>query len=497
MKVIAMYLPQFHRVKENDEWWGEGFTEWSSVKLAKPLFEGHNQPVVPYKENYYDLTEKATMQWQADLMKQYGVDGVCIYHYWFKDGRKILEKPAENLLQWKDIDMPFCFCWANETWARTWSAGADVNVWASTLEKEKRLKSSSVLLDQKYGWENDWKEHFDYLLPFFKDERYIKVDGKPVIVLYKTAQMACLENMIDMWKELAKKSGLKGLYLIAREGKPSTRKIVDAIYVHEPSAATQGCEVQWNGVNYANYDEIWRRILDENKKQPFTVMGFSRYDDSPRHGKRGLVIGGASSKKFKEYFSELLAKNEASGTEFTFLNAWNEWGEGMYLEPDAKSQCQYLECIQYAKENYHKWLPKYKELNLRSGGTTSDAQGREKHLCSLLDKWLSLKEKGISLSSVLKEKEIKQVAMYGYGLLGRHFYEELLGTSVSVKYIIDRDKNVMANMGIPVYSPQEDLGEVDAVIVTATYAYGDIYPLLKEKGIKRIISLEHLIVENS
>ncbi len=112
MKIIAMYLPQYHRTPENDEWWGEGFTDWEAVKKAKPLFEGHNQPRVPLNDNYYDLLEKNTMQWQADLMHEYGIDGMCIYHYWFKDGRQVLEKPAENLLRWTDIDMPFCFCWA-------------------------------------------------------------------------------------------------------------------------------------------------------------------------------------------------------------------------------------------------------------------------------------------------------------------------------------------------------------------------------------------------
>lgn len=121
MRVIAMYLPQFHRVKENDIWWGEGFTEWTSVRSAERLFPGHEQPHVPLHGNYYDLLQPETMRWQAELMKRFGVDGMCFYHYYFKDGRKILEKPAENLLQWKDIDMPFCFSWANESWVRSWS----------------------------------------------------------------------------------------------------------------------------------------------------------------------------------------------------------------------------------------------------------------------------------------------------------------------------------------------------------------------------------------
>ena len=142
MKVIAMYLPQFHKVKENDEWWGDGFTDWVSARQAVPLFDDHYQPHIPQNRNYYDLTDKKTILWQAELMKKYGVDGVCMYHYWFKDGRKILEKPAENLLQWKDVNMPYCFCWANETWARSWS-NIKGNVWSNLSEPMKREGPSS------------------------------------------------------------------------------------------------------------------------------------------------------------------------------------------------------------------------------------------------------------------------------------------------------------------------------------------------------------------
>ena len=144
MKTIAMYLPQFHRVKENDAWWGEGYTEWTAVKNAKPLFEGHNQPRVPLHENYYNLLEKSTMEEQAELAQQYGVDGFCFYHYYFKDGRKILEKPAENLLNWTDIKLPFCFCWANETWARTWSNVGNKNSWNEQLEVKGSKSESGV-----------------------------------------------------------------------------------------------------------------------------------------------------------------------------------------------------------------------------------------------------------------------------------------------------------------------------------------------------------------
>ena len=184
MKVISMYLPQFHRTKENDEWWGEGFTEWTTVKSAEKFHQSQYQPRVPLNCNYYSLLEKSTMIWQADLMKQYGVDGQCFYHYWFKDGRQILEKPAQNLLQWKEIDIPFCFCWANESWARTWSRIGDKNPWANIFEREER-NGSGILLEQKYGEEEQWKRHFEYLLPFFKDERYIKIENRPVFLIYK------------------------------------------------------------------------------------------------------------------------------------------------------------------------------------------------------------------------------------------------------------------------------------------------------------------------
>ena len=225
MKVLAMYLPQFHRVKENDEWWGEGFTDWTTVKQAKPLFEGHNQPHVPSDENYYDLLDKNTMRWQTSLMKKYGIDGMCMYHYWFEDGRKILEKPVENLLNWKEIDMPFCLCWANETWARSWSGLQNVNVWADTCEPDKKT-GKKILLKQRYGNYKDWKEHFEYLLPFFRDDRYIKVDGKPVFVFYKAECIPCFEDMVEAWQQLAIESGINGIYIIANGCKKSSREYV-------------------------------------------------------------------------------------------------------------------------------------------------------------------------------------------------------------------------------------------------------------------------------
>ena len=193
MKIIAFYLPQFHNIPENDEWWGNGFTEWTNVKKAKPIFEGHQQPKVPLNNNYYNLLDDNVKVWQADLAKKYGVYGFCYYHYWF-NGKMLLEKPMEQMLENKEVDIPFCISWANEPWTKAW------------VGDEKKM-----LIAQEYGQEEEWKEHFMYLLPFFKDERYIKKDGKPFFIFYRPDIVPCMKEMIDLWNRLAKENGLNGI----------------------------------------------------------------------------------------------------------------------------------------------------------------------------------------------------------------------------------------------------------------------------------------------
>ena len=196
MKIIAFYLPQFHTIPENDTWWGKGFTEWVNVKKAKPLFKGHDQPRIPLNNNYYDLNNPETLKWQANLAHQYGVDGFCFYHYWFK-GKLLLEKPAESLLKRENIALDYCFCWANEPWARTWDG-----------------RNRNVLMPQEYGGREEWKKHFDYLLPFFKDVRYIKENNKPMFVIYKSTLIEECRDMMDYWSELAVNNGFEGLFFV-------------------------------------------------------------------------------------------------------------------------------------------------------------------------------------------------------------------------------------------------------------------------------------------
>lgn len=193
MKIIAFYLPQFHNIPENDEWWGDGFTEWVNVKAAKPLFEGHQQPKVPLNDNYYNLLDDNVKIWQAKIAKEHGVYGFCYYHYWFS-GKMLLEKPMEQMLKNKAVDIPFCISWANETWTKAW------------VNDEKK-----VLILQKYGEKDEWKQHFDYLLPFFKDDRYIKENNKPLFIIYRPEVVECLNEMLDYWNQLAIENGFDGM----------------------------------------------------------------------------------------------------------------------------------------------------------------------------------------------------------------------------------------------------------------------------------------------
>lgn len=270
-KVIAFYLPQYHEIEENNRWWGKGFTEWTNVKSAKPQYNGHYQPKIPLNKNYYNLLNCETLQWQAELAKKYSVDGFCIYHYWF-EGKKILEKPIDLLLEHKEIDMPFCLSWANGTWSRTW-----------TGEKE-------ILIEQTYGGKKDWEEHFNYLLLFFQDSRYIKINGKPVLLLYKAYEIENCSEMIRYWDCRMKEYGFPGIYIIetltAMNGKSSLETESQACVEFEPLYTVYQRFVGlkkikrelWNRflskrkLYMVDYDDVWKNILrrkQQNEKKTF------------------------------------------------------------------------------------------------------------------------------------------------------------------------------------------------------------------------------------
>lgn len=356
MKKIAFYLPQYHRIPENDEWWGEGFTEWDTVKKARKLEKKQIQPKVPLESNYYRLDDEyavETLSRQAELAKKYGLYGFCFYHYWFKDDKKMLYRPMEILRDNKEIDINYMICWANEPWRRTWYAG-----------------SSEILIDQDYGIESNWINHFNYLYSFFIDERYIRIDNKPVVVLYRSASIDCLEEMIRCWNTLAIKKGLKGLYIISERNAfdlDSRKELFEAYCDFEPAHALHyelSLFEQMKRIVMRKYytaiNRIFKKTYIKNRVHATTLykcMGKDSsynnrkvfpgicpaWDNTPRKSCEGMLLEGSSPQlfgaKLKEY-SQKFSQND-----LLFINAWNEWSEGAYLEPDEENGFRYLEAI--------------------------------------------------------------------------------------------------------------------------------------------------------
>lgn len=357
-KMIAFYLPQFHQIPENDQWWGEGFTEWVAARNAKPLFPGHYQPRIPLHDNYYNLLDKRTLKWQAKLARKAGIYGFCIYHYWFGDNKQLLEKPAENLLKWKDIDINYCFSWANESWIASWSK-LKGNAWSDTNELNQ---GEDYLMQQKYGDENEWRKHFEYLVQFFKDERYIKKDNKPVFVIYKPNDVKKIRPMLRYWNELALAYGLEGIFFIGTNDKNWHRNGMDAMLLYEPDYTLfrENNEIFYKGYFFpklrqflsehemyfpvfAKYNRVWEKILDREIREHIYPGAFVDFDNSPRKGRKGTIFVGAGINGFEKYIKKFLRK--FSNKEFIFITAWNEWGEGAYLEPDKKYGSAYLQVI--------------------------------------------------------------------------------------------------------------------------------------------------------
>lgn len=365
-KIIALYLPQFHRIPENDKFWGEGFTDWVTVRNAKPLFEGHNQPRVPLNDNYYDLSQKGNVAWQARLAKEYGIYGFGIYHYWFNNEQNLLTKPAEIIRDNDDIDINYCFIWDNANWKRSWSnIKVSGNDWSPIADGTEH-KGPEILIEHILGGEKDWKIHFDYLCSHFRKDKYIKVDGKPVFCIFNIKSEVF--EMCKYWDKLAKEEGFAGMYFIFK----SVKKQVSEEYMrynYEPHSSglwnytfLQKVENKLRGIfhfdniiKYYDFDKIWKTLLTnaQNCTDKSLYYGaFMGYDDSPRRGHlRGKIVKGSSPEKFEKYLSQLVTICQNQSKEFIFMSAWNEWGEGMYLEPDTINGYKYLEVIKKVMAN--------------------------------------------------------------------------------------------------------------------------------------------------
>lgn len=366
-KIIAMYLPQYHSIPENDEFWGKGFTDWVTVRKAQSLFEGHQQPRVPLNNNYYDLSEEENVVWQANLAKQYGIYGFGVYHYWFNNEKNLLTKPAEIIRDSNDVNIYYLLSWDNLSWRRTWS-NLGGNAWAPTLEGKER-KGPATLIEYILGDEEDWKKHYLYVKSHFESDKYIKIDGKPVfIIFYYSNDIA---KMCDYWNKLAQDDGYPGVFFIFKREEhgfffrtPKTPGKVVA-FNYEPMfngwqnnsflIRVQNRICRYLGkrnehLKILDYDKIWKKLLNTAKgrcKNEYTFHGaFVSYDDTPRRGeKRGIIISGSTPDKFRGYMTQLMDICENQNKPFLFLTAWNEWGEGAYLEPDTINEYSYLEAI--------------------------------------------------------------------------------------------------------------------------------------------------------
>lgn len=361
LKTIAIYLPQFHPIEENDEWWGKGFTEWTNVTKSKPKFTGHYQPHLPSDLGFYDLRLADTLIVQAKLAKSYGIDGFCFYHYWF-NGKLLLEKPIEQMLQSKKPDFPFCLCWANENWTRRWDG-------------EER----SVLIKQDYSLADDYN-HIQYLIPFFKDKRYIKIDGKPVYLMYRSELHPNINEAVKIWRDEAKKEGFPDLYLIRVENfernLTPNKHGFDAGLEFAPDFAIQLQKyskknlfahlvrkaLHFSAVKESpllnnrvfDYEELVKNML---QKQPKSYTYFRcispGWDNSARRKKEATIFVNSSPEVFGEWAKKMKTytlKNLPQGEQLLFINAWNEWAEGCHLEPDQKWGTQYLEALKRAMD---------------------------------------------------------------------------------------------------------------------------------------------------
>ncbi|MBB1284665.1 glycoside hydrolase family 99-like domain-containing protein [Flavisolibacter sp. BT320] len=353
IRPIAIYLPQFHPIPENDEWWGKGFTEWKNVVNAKPLFKGHNQPHLPSDLGFYDLRLIETMQAQAEIAKEYGLTGFCYYHYWF-NGKRLLNTPLDNMLQHNKPDFPYMLCWANENWTRRWDG-----------------RENEVLIKQEYSNEDHYKHATFLCQSFFKDERYIKVGNKPVFVIYKASLIPDLRNALEIWNKTVSSFGFNGLYLLCMDnfiGNPAEDYGFEgAIHFHpdfryfnrvKPSFAARFLKKTGlkESVLFRHHVEDYKSYYKaiENQRKLISKKVFPgitpMWDNTARVQRNGIIFKNSSPLLYFEAITKALNKFEpfSSDENFFFINAWNEWAEGNHLEPCQKYGHDYLKMTKKA-----------------------------------------------------------------------------------------------------------------------------------------------------
>lgn len=401
-KAIAFYLPQFHPIKENDEWWEKGFTEWTNVSRSEPKFTGHSQPRLPSELGFYDLRLPDIQEQQVTLAKEYGIFGFCFYYYWFS-GRRLLERPLESFMNNKNIDFPFCVCWANENWTRRWDGSEE-----------------EILIAQEHTFENS--------IDFLKDAKevishpdYIKVDNKPVIIIYRPSIITNIKGVINAWRKIAKEWGFKDLYVgaINSFGYESDDDGFDCLIEFPPHSLeairiNQCLELKpgFKG-DIFSYDTILKSSIERRKHwsklitlHPGVMM---EWDNTPRRKNKSTIYYGCNPVLYEKWLRNGVeySKKHPKNERFVFINAWNEWAEGTYLEPDILHGRSYLQATKSSliKSNYHLDL---KEAIKKVIGEHSEAEflldelvfivdAREKVIKSLISEIAELTDSNYSL----------------------------------------------------------------------------------------------------
>ncbi|MDY0887158.1 glycoside hydrolase family 99-like domain-containing protein [Kosakonia sp. CFBP8986] len=367
-KLVAMYLPQFHPVKRNNEWWGEGFTEWRNVVKAKPRFPGHHQPQLPADLGYYDLRLAETRNHQAKMAKEHGIHGFCYYHYWF-NGELLLEQPVEAMLNSQDPDFPFCLCWANENWTRAWDG----------MERE-------VLIKQDYT-ADDAMAHMRYLAPYFKDKRHIRVGDKPVFLIYRVDNIPEPKNYIQSLRNYAAENGVPALHLVAvkngfvelpdaeilslgfdaimdfqpnradfpKQNKSSSQQLVDIARNVLPASVYQALKGNVSAVNRIDYKQLVAEKTAQVWPKDYVKYPavFPSWDNTARR-KTPTVIQNNDPADYQKWLEYAIVSTSSydDDQQFVFINAWNEWAEGCHLEPDEKMGKTFLDVTKKVIERH-------------------------------------------------------------------------------------------------------------------------------------------------
>lgn len=374
-RLIALYLPQFHEIPENNLWWGKGFTEWTNVRRAQPSFKGHVQPKVPGELGYYNLLDPNIRERQAQLAREAGIEGFCYYHYWFGldeqgNPKELLERPFDEVVISGKPDFPFCLCWANHTWSnKTW-------------KKSSALVKKQVLMEQKYDGIEDYTAHFYRLLPAFRDRRYMTVDGKLLFFVYDTINFKDVTLFIRTWRQLAQKEGFEGFYFVGMTpatltthpatGKPCLPNLKSSSELFNYTLSLGFDAVNSNGkrrgelLSKGKWQSLFNKVLmrlhlmsNENYDYANTVRGFftpedkqenvfptvvPQWDRTPRVGKADGVYLNATPEKWEHHLLQALqlVKDKESEHQIVVIKSWNEWAEGNYLEPDQQYGKEWL-----------------------------------------------------------------------------------------------------------------------------------------------------------